>query len=259
MQKHAIVLNPHDDDGIIAIGGTILQLLAKGWEIKYIQMTDGRHGSSSLSPEETILIREEETLKELESLKICDYINFEIEDGALNKLSAEQENKLVRDVTKEIVDYKPAAIFIPAESEGHPDHKATYAIGHTAYLQSKLPHLCEARYVVWQFPFKENVTSYFEKILLVDITPQLKRKKDLIKLHASQEAEVSGGYSSIAEHANRLLARQYFNYPPNKEVDAAEIIAITHFNAGAKLLEDTLKCHDFTRLHHGRKSENIEA
>ena len=32
--KKAVVINPHDDDAVIAIGGTLIQLMNKGWKIK---------------------------------------------------------------------------------------------------------------------------------------------------------------------------------------------------------------------------------
>ena len=50
-------MNPHCDDGMIGAGGTIIQLLNNGWEIMYVQMTDGRHGIRDISPEEARMIR----------------------------------------------------------------------------------------------------------------------------------------------------------------------------------------------------------
>ena len=53
----AVVVNPHDDDGAIALGGTLLRLIARGWKIKFLQLTDGRHGSNVMAPEETKRVR----------------------------------------------------------------------------------------------------------------------------------------------------------------------------------------------------------
>jgi len=259
LEKRATVVIPHDDDAIIAVGGTLLQLLGKGWEVSYIQMTDGRHGSTNLSQEDTKRTRAEEIQKELKALKIKRRLNFDMEDGTLHKLPEKQANCLVNCMAEEITDYKPSVLFIPAENESHPDHKAASIMGHMAFLQTKLPQICEARYVVWQLPFKESTVLPFEKLLLVDITNELSSKKRIIRLHASQEAEVRDGYAGSIELANKLLARQYLNYPPNLKVNAAEVMALSYCNAGSALLESALKTHDITKFYHGRKDKKIEA
>jgi len=63
MSKKAYVLNPHDDDGIISIGGILWKLIDKSWEIGYIQMTDGRHGGN-LPPERIKEMRSTEAEEE---------------------------------------------------------------------------------------------------------------------------------------------------------------------------------------------------
>lgn len=252
----AVVLNPHDDDAIISIGGTLLKLIEKGWKIKYIQMTDGRHGSNKMSPEETKRVRSEEAEKERMFIGIDSFSNFDIEDGTLVKLSESELNELIQKTAEQIKDYEPDVIFIPAEFENHPDHFITYEIGHKAVKLLDTEPI-EVRYVVWQIPFLQHNVKSFEKLLLVGIKNQFEKKLKGIQLHKSQEEE--GRYSKMMEAMNKLLALLYTTYSPI-DLQAAEVIALTNindkFNLFRKDLEEVI---DVTDVFLGRTSEKIKA
>lgn len=111
MEKKAIVINPHDDDGIISIGGIIIQLLNNGWKIRYVQLCDGCHGSNIMSPEETKKVRAVEIKKEMKFLGIDSYHTYDIEDGTLSSLNEEQKKNIISDLTKQIRDFGASVIF----------------------------------------------------------------------------------------------------------------------------------------------------
>ncbi len=261
MEKRAVVLNPHDDDGIIAIGGILVQLIEKDWKVKYIQMTDGRHGSTSIPPDTIKAIRAIEVQNEVRLLGVDSHVTLDVEDGTLGKLNPQETESLVTRVADEISDYNPAVIFIPAESEGHPDHRATNAIGNAAYerLKQKSPGLAEVRYIVWLFPFRENKPSPLEQVLLIDITKQFNKKSQILHLHASQEVEVKGGYSALSSLFNGYLARAFQNYPAGT-ADQAEVIAVTQITDGARLMVEGLEgVTDVTHMFMGRKEAGIRS
>ena len=252
----AVVLIPHDDDAVISIGGTLLKLIKKGWKIKYIQMTDGRHGSNIMPPKETKKVRAEEAERERKFLGVDSFYNFGIEDGTLINLNKEEKERLIEKIVEEIREYEPAIVFLPSEFEDHPDHLATYRIGHEA-LKLSGNDLMEARYVVWHIPFMEHKTKNFEKLLLVGIDDELKKKLEGIKLHASQEKE--GRYSKMTEYMNKFMALLYTTYSPIS-IEAAEIIAITNTNNYYNnFIKDLEKVIDVTNIFHGRKTEGIRA
>jgi LmbE family N-acetylglucosaminyl deacetylase len=248
MAKRAIVLCPHDDDAIIGVGGTLIKLISRGWEIMYIQMTDGRHGSNVLSPKETKKIRAIESENERKALGIFKFFSFDIEDGTMAKLSENELSQTISKTAKLIEEFSPEIVFIPAEFENHPDHKTTYEIGHAAITQAKTNPI-EARYVIWHIPFMQHNILPFEKLILINTSKEHARKLEVTRLHDSQERE--GRYSHLVNHFNKQLGLMYTTYS-DTYFDVAEIIAVTsNFDIG-------LEHMDVTHIFHGRSSEGID-
>lgn len=255
MEKRAVVINPHDDDAVIAIGGTLIQLMNKGWKVTYIQMTDGRHGSNVMPPEKTKRMRAEEIKKEMKFLGIDSYYNFDLEDGHLSQTYISNKNGFEERLAATISNYNPLVVFIPSECEDHSDHRAAYELAHNA-LQRLDGNKTEIRYSVWSVPFKEHKPAPFEKLIAVDISEQMKKKKQGIKLHKSQEKE--GQYSKMADAVNSYLGMLYSAYKPYR-LGKVEILAVTKINEHYEIFEKDLSSFkDVTQSFHGRASEKIE-
>ncbi len=250
MTKKAYVLNPHNDDGIISTGGTLLQLINNGWEINYIQMTDGRHGGN-LPPKTIKKMRAEEGKEERKYLGIKNFYNFDIEDGKLKNY--ENDQSTIEEVAKRI-KYSDVA-FIPNKAEGHPDHRATYEIGHKALELAKNP--LESHYIVWLFPLYYHNPGKFDKILKIDIDNQIERKLDGIRKHKSQVEW--GRFDEMANHINEYFSLLYSTYR-KREKNYSEIIGIPEINKKYNLFVKSLEnAEDVTEIFHGRKSEKIKA
>ncbi len=176
----AYILNPHNDDGVIAIGGIIIQLLERDWKIGYIQFTDGRHGGE-MDPEELKKIRSREGEEERKFLGIKEFYNFDIEDGKLEEYK--DDKSIIEEVAKIVKNAN--VVFLPNKAEAHPDHRATYEIGHKALLFAKKP--LEVHYIVWFFPFYSYNPGRYEKILKINMDDQVFEKKlKAIRRHKSQ-------------------------------------------------------------------------
>ena len=252
MTNRACILNPHDDDGIIAIGGILWQLKDKGWELGYIQMTDGRHGGN-LPPEEIKEMRAKEAEEERKFLGVRDYYNFDIEDGKLENYK--DDEGIIEKVAKMIKDSN--VVFLPNKADAHPDHRATYEIGHKALeLVGNDRTPLEVHYVVWLFPFRSYEPGTFERILKVNIDNQIGRKLEGIRKHRSQVEW--GRYDEIAEHLNRVFSLLYSTYRSRKN-KYSEIVGIPRVNENYHLFVNSLESvEDVTEIFHGRKSANIK-
>lgn len=251
----AYVLNPHDDDGIIAVGGTLIQLIDNGWKIGYIQLTDGRHGGE-LPPEKIKEMRAREAEEERKFLGIKDFYNFDIEDGKLEKYK--DDSSIIEEVAKKIK--KSDIVFIPNRAEGHPDHRATYEIGSKALKllkPDKKP--LEIHYIVWLFPLYNHNPGSFEKILKIDIDNQMERKLKAIRVHKSQVEW--GRYDEMVKHINAYFSLIYSAYR-KRERNYSEVIGIPEITSKEKfnLFVNSLEnFEDVTQIFHGRKSERIKA
>ncbi len=246
MSRKAYVLNPHDDDGIIAIGGILWQLKDKGWELGYIQMTDGRHGGN-LPPEEIKEMRSKEAEEERKFLGVMDYYNFDIEDGKLENYKDDKD--IIEKVAKMIKDSN--VVFLPNKADAHPDHRATYEIGHKALelvRNDRVP--LEVHYIVWLFPFYTYEPGTFEKILKVNIDNQIERKLEGIRKHKSQVERAR--IDEMTKHLNQFFSLLYSAFRERK-AKYSEIIGIPKVNENYNLFVNSLESfEDVTEIFHGK-------
>ncbi|PSH01238.1 MAG: hypothetical protein BRC26_04025, partial [Nanohaloarchaea archaeon QH_8_44_6] len=174
----ALFFEPHDDDLIIGAGGTVIQMLEQGWEVRTVQMTDCRHGSTEIDPEELVKIRKEEKEGEIEFLGIeCDFLDFE--DGSLRELAEENPEKALEEIKNRLQDFRPDVVFMPGLDEGHPDHRGTHLLVSQAVDETGLEVL-KISYLVWQLPFLEG-ENRIEKVLEVEVGEEVYEEK----LHGS--------------------------------------------------------------------------
>lgn len=251
----AIVFNPHNDDGIIGMGGTLIQLLEKGWNIMYIQMTDGRHGSNKISPSKLKKIRAEEFKKEREFLGVDKFYSFDIEDGTLGRLGEKRKREIIKRLVELIEDYSPNIVFLPGKAEAHIDHRMTYLLARKAIEKINIFPL-EVYYLVWFFPFSEQDSGHIEKILKVPVDNWLKKKIKGIELHISQKK--NGTRSRLVEVINAYFSLLYFQ-SPRENCNKCEVLGIHKVNENYTLFIKDLKgVKDVTKVFHGRNTEKIQ-
>jgi LmbE family N-acetylglucosaminyl deacetylase len=257
----ALFFNPHNDDTIISLGGTLIGLIEKGWEIGYIYMTDGRHGSNIMTPEKTFEVRSKEAKSERKFLGIRKFWDMGIEDGTLSKISQDKKEKVMLKISKVLDDYKPEVVFIPTRSEMHPDHRATHDLA-WEILEKRADHILVAKYLIWFFPdFYAKRTDVCEKIMLSGIDKHLDKKIEAIRLHKSQIAE--GHYDIISRHINAYFAQIFKTYQ-EKGPDFVEVIGLFNRSGQNRKAEEALisgleEVKDISRVFHGRSEERIEA
>lgn len=250
----ATILQPHDDDAIIGMGGTLLKLLNSGWKIQYIYMTDGRHGGN-ISPEEIKRIRDEEAEAERNFLGIKSFHNFDIEDGKLEESFRLNKKDLVEKTAQLIKGNN--IVFLPSKGEHHPDHRATYEIGHEAIVLLEANPL-EVHYPIWAFPLFPYNPGGFEKVLKINLADgQFDKKLQALRLHKCQIEW--GRYDKIIGHTNKLWSLMYSAY---KKLDwnYCEVLGIPKINENYDAFANAVKpFDDVTEIYHGRKEEKIKA
>jgi LmbE family N-acetylglucosaminyl deacetylase len=192
MDRSALVLEPHDDDLVIGIGGTVLQLLENGWEVSSIQMTDGSKGDQTSDGRftEEELVERRRTEKEVEK----DFLGYdnqeylELEDGRVNSLLNDRGSReeVTRSITDSIDTIQPDILFVPRHDENHPDHRATYSFARNALQRSDTDPV-EILYEVWQLPFTNRASGELQTHLGVNVEDVYSRKMTGIKIHQTQD------------------------------------------------------------------------
>jgi|APHM01.1.fsa_nt_gi Uncharacterized proteins, LmbE homologs len=246
--KKALIFEPHDDDLVIGMGGTALKLIDQGWELNTVQMTDGRHGSDQIDPEELVEIRKEEKEEELDFLSI-EGVFLDYEDGALWKSMQDRRNEIISEMKDTLEDFEPDVVFMPSRDEGHPDHRATNLLATRAIQKSDIEPLTIS-YIVWQLPFLEGV-NLADEVIRIGVEDEFDDKIEALRLHESQIKE--GRYDEMIENFNQYLGLLYSSYNDRREV--SEVLGVQNPEKLDKL--EDIDFEDVSELSHGRSTENI--
>ncbi|SNT06327.1 PIG-L deacetylase family protein [Rhodococcoides kyotonense] len=121
--RELVVVAPHPDDEILGVGGLMAVASAAGVPVTIVAVTDGggsHEGSPTLSKEQLIAERPEESRRALEKLSVqADPIRLGIGDGAV----ADRED----DIADALADIAGSGAWCLTTWRGdrHPDHEAT--------------------------------------------------------------------------------------------------------------------------------------
>lgn len=249
-----LFFQPHQDDAAIGLGGTIQKLLKGGMEMSYVYVTDGRHGSRTIPPDELVKVRREEAAAERRLLGIEAYFELGIEDGTLESLSKDKEAAAKAKIDGILTDYDPDVVFLPSKSDLHPDHRCTDIMVIGCLLEKGLAPLI-IKYFVWLFPdFYYKEPDVAERVLMVGIDQVLDTKLDAIRLHASQLAMLS--YDAMAAAVNSYFAHA-LRAPDLLSSRYVEVTGLYNAARRPEVLETYLDivqpCVDVTSILHGRR------
>ena len=130
-----MVIGAHPDDADIVCGCFALKLLAKGYKVKFVSITDGRMGHHRLSPQETADTRRAETLEAAKRFGLDGYDIYGAHDCELIP-TYEWRCR----VAKEIRNYQPDYIITHRTCDYHADHRATGQLVMDAGYLLGVPH-----------------------------------------------------------------------------------------------------------------------
>ena len=236
------------------------KMLKRGWELTYVYVTDGRHGSDAVPPEELVKIRRAEARKERTMLGIQDSIELGVEDGSAGGLRGPELKALKQRVASIIGGTKADLIVVPSRSDMHPDHRATHDLVAETLKDMQLNPLL-VKYFVWLFPdFYRKRPDVAGLVLMVGIDGEMTRKMAAIRLHRSQVGR--GSFDAMARTLNAYLAYA-FRAPATIGARYVEIVGLDEAEHNAReaqaLLTALEPCADITSVFHGRASQRIGA
>ena len=130
-----MVIGAHPDDADIVCGCFALKLLAKGYKVKFVSITDGRMGHHRLTPAETAATRRAETIEAAKRFGLDGYDIYGAHDCELIP-TYEWRCR----VAKEIRDYQPDYIITHRTCDYHADHRATGQLVMDAGYLLGVPH-----------------------------------------------------------------------------------------------------------------------
>lgn len=203
-----LLLAPHPDDETFGCGGLLLKY-PQNFDV--VCLTDGRCGGYGEEPPEKLKkIRKAEFESVMNELSVSSYKILDVED---RKLLYSYDT--FKSIELEKYDY----IFLPNYFDQHKDHKAVTNLVQKYFIEHKPnDNLKIAFYEVWA---ALPMPNYF-----IDITSITDKKKELIKIYASQLRYVSfiNGIISLNGYRGMLVNRGF-----------AEVFSIMSLNTLMKL------------------------
>jgi LmbE family N-acetylglucosaminyl deacetylase len=188
-----LFLAPHPDDIVVGCGGVVQKYLDAGAAVQFLYLTDGRAAASDGSGEAAMAdVRAAEARAVAAELGLPESIQIGWSEHSFRE--TQHRAQLVKHLQHALERFGPDAIYLPYLFDQHPDHRYTNALLAAALQQTSLAPALFG-YAVWSLP---------PPGIVVDITTQLERKKDLIRLYASQVALFD--YPTFAESVARWNA-----------------------------------------------------
>ena len=256
----ALCFQPHNDDCAIAVGGVLQKMVRHEWEIMYVYLTDGRHGSDVIQPEKLVEVRRREAEQERGLLGIKRFFELGVEDGTVEKLNGVQRKWVNEQVESILADSKADLVLVPSRADMHPDHRATHDLV-LAVVDKVQPRPLIVKYFVWLFPdFYRKLPDVAEQVMMVSVDREMPGKMAAIRAHQSQVSR--GAFDSMVQVLNAYLAYA-FRAPAIIGSRYVEVVGLyqphLHRRVTSELLGVLEPCADITTMLHGRTSEDVRA
>lgn len=204
-----LIFGPHPDDIEIGMGGTVLNLVETGFEVYLCDMTNGEP-----TPMGTVKKRMQERKKATGILGVKDRFLIGLKNRFV--FDSTESRKKVAELIRKV---KPDIIFVPQENDAHPDHIATTKIIEAARFYSKFtktkwkgqPHY--PKRIIYYIA--SHLRTVFKPDFLVDISPYMEKKLELVKAYKSQFIENEKNtrapeyLRNIAAYYGRMIGVEY--------------------------------------------------
>jgi len=164
--KRILILAPHPDDEMIGPGGTIIQAIRKGCDVKTLYLSSGGVDPAQASQ------------REAEARKVANRVGFDTEFMALPPLEFDVGAEATTVLAQRIAAFAPNILLVTFLLDDHDDHRRTSEMLFRAFESGQVAGDLE----IWAY---QVYTSLIPNVV-IDITDTRERKAEAIRLFASQ-------------------------------------------------------------------------
>lgn len=206
--KSVVAVEPHPDDVEILCMGSLLKLRETGTRITIVCLTNGNKGAGydlKIGYDEIAAIRFSEASNVAKEIG-AEFVNLGAEDGYLYD-DPELRNELAAVFRRAEAE----VVLAPSPNDYHTDHTIGSEIAFQAAILASLPQAKIQETALERAPatyYYDTITGLeFEPSFFIDVSDVFERKKELIKLHASQMENMSTVYDWDLTDAIESLGR----------------------------------------------------
>lgn len=174
---YALVVEPHPDDAVLAIGGLIKMLSQSGGRITLITVTDGEAShpeSPTTSSEQLRAQRSRENTEAFAQLgvRMAHHVRLGVPDGRVaqhDATVAQRLSDLARDYTH---------VLAPWWGDGHPDHDATgHAVRKSVVRHQPRAHTWFYPIWAWHWAQPDELQRHWRDAARIDLPTDVQRSK----------------------------------------------------------------------------------
>ncbi|NML46876.1 PIG-L family deacetylase [Ramlibacter sp. G-1-2-2] len=202
MTTRTLVVAPHPDDEILGCGGTLLRRRAEGGEVDWLLVT----GMSVAAgwPAERVRQRDEEIARAASMVGFRKVVQLGLPP---TRLDAAPLGDLVGRIGDVIRDCQPDEIFVPSPADVHSDHRVVFDAVSSCTKWFRYPSVRRvlAYEALSETDFALHPDIAFRPNVFVDISGQLERKLEILRVYASEFAPHPFPRSEEAVRALALL------------------------------------------------------
>lgn len=180
-----LIIAPHPDDETLGMGGTILKSIETGEKVYWLIVTDVKEEYGYKS--ERIEKRKKEIEKVTQEYKFEKVFNLGLEPANLEKY---QDGEIIDKFSSIIKQVKPATVVLPYNYDVHSDHRKVFNCAYSCTKVFRYPFikkiLCMEILSETNFCESDNI---FKPNYYIDITNQIHKKKEIMKIYESEIKE----------------------------------------------------------------------
>lgn len=185
MTTRTLVVAPHPDDEILGCGGTLLRRRAEGGEVDWLLVT----GMSEAAgwPPERVRQRDEEIARAGAMVGFRKVVQLGLPPARLDTAPL---GDLVGRIGEVIRDCQPDEIFVPSPADVHSDHRVVFDAVSSCTKWFRYPSVRRvlAYETLSETDFALHPEIAFRPNVFVDISGQLERKLEILRVYASEFA-----------------------------------------------------------------------
>jgi LmbE family N-acetylglucosaminyl deacetylase len=178
MANKILVVAPHADDETLGCGGSLLKHKKNGDKIYWLLVTKLKKDHKDYN------IKQKEIKKVADMYNFDEVINLNLEPAKIHKIDFQTLIKLIE---KQLKLIKPDTIYVPYLNDIHSDHQIIARAMNTFSKWFRYPYI--KRFLVYETLSETNfnfINTNFEPNLFVDISDQMKKKLNILKIYRSE-------------------------------------------------------------------------
>ena len=178
MTNKILVVAPHADDETLGCGGSLLKHKKNGDKIYWLLVTKLKKNHKKYN------IKQKEIKKVADMYNFDEVINLNLEPAKIHNIDFQNLIKLIEKPLKLI---KPDTIYVPYLNDIHSDHQIIARAMNTFSKWFRYPYI--KRFLVYETLSETNfnfVNTNFEPNLFVDISNEMKKKLNILKIYRSE-------------------------------------------------------------------------